>query len=311
MRKRDLAAINKTLDELTQDRLLYAKEHLRQRIEALDWLECHVLDSVEANDATPALDASSRSRAETLRAALESINEELYQCIRTEIRQSASAEGLLKAVASLHDDTTVARAEYAGYDDLDVLVSGVLRLDDPGDSVGDLAPEMVFYQPTPARDIFDLIRRLDLTEHDVLMDLGAGLGHMSLLAAICTPAQCVGIELEEVYVAAARNCALALKVGNATFLKADVRDADLSRGTVFYLYTPFNGSILDGVLGTLEREASQRFLRICTLGPCTARVAEEPWLETSDTLRADRVVVFHRKTPRQNDAVAFDATDAV
>ena len=47
-----------------------------------------------------------------------------------------------------------------------------------------MPPEMVAYQPTPARHAFDMIGRAGLREGDVLFDLGAGLGHVSMLAAI-------------------------------------------------------------------------------------------------------------------------------
>jgi predicted RNA methylase len=154
---------------------------------------------------------------------------------------------------------------------------------------------MVFYQPTPARHIFDLLRRTALSEQDVLVDFGSGLGHVPLLTAICTGARSLGVELEPSYVDAARRCAQALKLKNVSFIQQDVRAADLSSGTLFYLYTPFAGTILRRVLDSIRQEAARRAIRVCTFGPCTMTVAEERWLQIAGLLDADRINVFRSR----------------
>jgi len=141
-----------------------------------------------------------------------------------------------------------------------------------------LSAEMVAYQPTPARHIFDLIRHIQLTAQDVFVDLGSGLGHLALLIAICTDARCIGVELEPSYVACSVKIARELNLTKATFLALDAREADLSGGTVFYLYTPFRGAILRAVLDRLRLESVTREIRVCTFGPCTPIVAAESWL---------------------------------
>jgi hypothetical protein len=168
----------------------------------------------------------------------------------------------------------------------------VLAFEEPGEGIAALAPEMVFYQPTPARHIFEAIRRLPLEENDVLIDLGSGLGHVPLLAAVCSRARCVGIELEAAYVACAQRCATALNLAHAHFFHQDARAADFSDGTVFYLYTPFTGTLLRSVLQRLAQEATRRPIRLCTLGPCTAVVADETWLTPIGDVLADRISVF-------------------
>jgi hypothetical protein len=81
-----------------------------------------------------------------------------------------------------------------------------------------------------------------------------------------------------------------------TFAQQDARTADLAAGTVFYLYTPFLGTILRAVLDALRREAASRPIRICTFGPCTPIIAREPWLlETTGTLAEDRIAVFRTR----------------
>ena len=188
--------------------------------------------------------------------------------------------------------TEVNLANGESYDYLDDLISGVLQFRRPSVEVVHLPAEMVSYQPTPARHVFDLINRIALTERDLFIDLGSGLGHVPLLVSICTGARCIGIELEAAYVDCARDSAQALNLNNVTFIQRDVRQSDLSDGTVFYLYTPFTGTILQAVLNSLRREALSREIRICTFGPCTRIVAEEPWLKVYVKLEMDRIAIF-------------------
>jgi hypothetical protein len=83
-----------------------------------------------------------------------------------------------------------------------------------------------------------------------------------------------------------------LNLGRVTFVQGDVREADLSAGTVFYLYTPFEGAMLREVLDMLQAEAARREIRICTLGPCTAAVAQERWLQAAGSWEIHRPAVF-------------------
>jgi hypothetical protein len=178
------------------------------------------------------------------------------------------------------------------YDYLDELISGALQFEEPKGGYVQRDSDMVFYQPTPARHIFYMIALTALTASDVLVDLGSGLGHVPLLVSMCTGAFSVGIEVEASYVERARQCAQRLNLNRVKFIQQDARAADLSGGTVFYLYTPFTGSALRCVLNLLRREAATRRIRICTYGPCTSVVAEEPWLVATAAPATDRIAVF-------------------
>ena len=275
------------LKELEQDRSLHEPDQLRRRIEVLDRLETCLIHTPDGAESTLL------RQAQAISAELEAINEKLYQSIRRKIQQGAGDGGLYEwATVSSEVGRPLDQLNGVGYDYLDVLVSGTLQFDEPDESIASLAPEMVFYQPTPARYVFDLIRHAELKKGDVLIDLGSGLGHVSLLAAICTPAQCIGIELEAAYVACAKKSALALNVSNVTFIQQDARSADFANGTVFYLYTPFTGTILRDVLDRLKREAADREIRVCTLGPCTLIVEKEPWLHAMSTPEIDQLTIF-------------------
>lgn len=225
-----------------------------------------------------------QQRIGALRATFDALNDDFYSALRDEIRRGKAGPRLRRLLCE-------GRAEGDRYSALDDLVGGVLRLVDPG-SVAKLPPEMVFYQPTPARHIGELIERADIAERDVCIDLGSGLGHVPLLVSICTGAHGIGIEREAAYVDCARRCASALNVANVAFVRQDARDAQLSSGTVFYLYTPFTGSVLRSVLDALKREAATRAIRVCTYGPCTSTIAAERWLRADDPPSGDRVAVF-------------------
>jgi len=65
--------------------------------------------------------------------------------------------------------------------------------------------------------------RTQLTERDVFIDVGSGLGHVSLLASICAGTRCIGIEVEAAYVNCARQSAYELNLNNVTFIHRDAR----------------------------------------------------------------------------------------
>ncbi len=291
-----MLALRSLVVELERDRSLREPDRLRWRIEALDRLEAYLLGGHLPALGAQSIDAGICHRAKALAARLEAANFELYGAIRREIQRGAGPDVLLPWVnKSGRGYDTAGLAQGEGYDYLDELILGVLQFAEPGVGVVPLEAGMVFYQPTPARHIFDLIGRTALTCGDVLVDLGSGLGHVPLLASICTSARAIGIEREPAYIDCARRSAQGLNLNNVTFLRQDARTADLSAGTVFYLYTPFVGTILRSVLDSLRREAARRQIRICTFGPCTPSIAEEQWLEATGTLAADRIAVFYSR----------------
>jgi len=287
-------ALEALIGELERDRSLDEPDRVRRRIDALDRLEAYLLHGQDrTHDIESPMRTQLHDRARAMYARLEAINDRFYQAIRSEIQRGATPDWLHEQVIACSLDADAPGGVHEeGYDYLDVVVSGVLPFEEPDAEIAELATEMVFYQPTPARHVFDLIGRAALTERDVLVDLGSGLGHVALLISICTKARSIGIEREAAYVDRARQCALALNLSNTTFIRQDARQADFSCGTVFYLYTPFTGTILRSVLDSLRREAAGREIRIGTYGPCTAIVAGEPWLEVVGTVKAGRLALF-------------------
>jgi Histone methylation protein DOT1 len=263
--------LQELITQLEGDSFLFAPDQVRRRIDALDELDAHLGGS------GPDV-ASQDERVRVLRAKIEAANSEQYESVRREIRRGGRADALLRLLSDAGDP-----AAGLSYDYMDELVSGVLQLREP--DRGDVHPghEMVFYQPTPVRHILQMIRVSGLGADDVLVDLGSGLGHVALLATMLTGCVSYGIEVEEAYVACARECAESLGLGRVRFVQEDARIADFSAGTVFHLYTPFTGTMLANVLERLWSESARRPIRICMLGPCTSVVAEAPWLIASST----------------------------
>jgi hypothetical protein len=274
--------LDRLVAEFEADPSLVEPNALRRRITALDRLDTYFADS----DAAPISEI--HARAFSLRLRLEAANSAVYETIRSQVRQSPRGEEFLR----WFEIPKRPPSPGLGYDDLDELMSGVLQLREPAHPPAHPAAGMVFYQPTPARHILDLLAATCLSEVDVLVDLGSGLGHVPLMASLLTEARTIGIELEPEYVASARECARSLGLSRVRFLEQDARDADFSTGTVFYLYTPFTGSLLTTVLRKLERESQNRTFKVCTFGPCTSSVAGERWLTSTTAPDTDRITCF-------------------
>ena len=285
--------LKRLIAQLKADLTLFEPDHLRKRIEALDELDAYFGDTASAAHEVEVL-ASARA----IQTRLEAANAAIYQAIRSEVQRGGGSrqQGPLPDTFLRWIEICGKRKETSprglGYDCLDELISGVFQLREPVGAPVQPGPEEVFYQPTPVRHILRLIKVSGLSEADFLVDLGSGLGHVPLLTSILTGARSLGIESDAAYVASARECADSLGLGRVTFVQQDARDADLGAGTVFYLYTPFTGTLLQTMLGRLRDESAMRAIRVCTFGPCTLVAARETWLTACETPATDRVACF-------------------
>jgi len=271
---------------------LFQPEQLRERLIALDDLDAG-FGGIDSEDSTTCVDSRVHKRAKALRTQLEAANAELYQSVRSEIIRGGQPSLLLQLLQNpANQRETQISLPGLGYDCRDELFSGVLQLCEPSEQNLQLSPEMVAYQPTPVRHILELIASTAFSEDDIFVDLGSGLGHVPLLVSMVTDAQSLGIEVQATYVASARGCARSLHLNRVRFIPQDAREADLSSGTVFYLYSPFKGSILADVLSALRVESTRRSIQICSLGPCTRTVQGETWLQARTLPAMGRIAVF-------------------
>jgi hypothetical protein len=280
---------------LEADSSLFQPAQLRERLIALDDLDAG-FGGFDSEDFTRCRDSRIHKRAKALRIRLEAANAELYQSVRSDLVRGGQPRALLQWLQNLTSQSeSKIPLPGMGFDCRDELVSGVLQLREPSEPDLQRLPEMVPYQPTPVRHILNLIAATALAQEDVFVDLGSGLGHVPLLVSMVTGAQSSGIEVEAAYVASARECAQSLHLSRVRFIPQDARDADLSYGTVFYLYSPFKGSILADVLNALRMESTRRPIKICSLGPCTRTVANETWLKASALPDTGRITVFNSR----------------
>jgi SAM-dependent methyltransferase len=141
---------------------------------------------------------------------------------------------------------------------------------------------MWFYQPTPARIVLELAEKADFQPHDVFYDIGSGLGQVAILVHLLSQVWAKGVEFEPAYCDYARRCARELNLSQVAFINADARAADYSDGTAFFLYTPFEGKMLERVLEKIKDESVGRDIRLYTYGPCTLQVARQGRLERLD-----------------------------
>jgi hypothetical protein len=275
-----------------------------QRCDAIDRLELHLADFSNDHPADQAEHASAlHDQAIALCHRLQQMNAVVVQALRQDIETGRRLRGdlvreLQHYCAEPLENETDGNLEY---DALDVLVAGLLgtdRLldDDPAETVAEMIP----YQPTPARVILEIAKQTHLSPHDTFVDVGSGLGVVPTLVSLLSGAAAIGIEIQPSYCRHADECVRRLNLSNVRFICQDARQADLSVGTVFYMYTPFKGSMLQQVLERLHAEGLRRRIRLCTYGPILSEAVQQPWLpafERSQLVKGP-IAVFHSKPTR-------------
>ncbi|MEE8303404.1 MAG: hypothetical protein V3S24_13325 [Candidatus Tectomicrobia bacterium] len=262
---------------------LYAAGNLSARAVALDAIQqVYQLLQLHQRDAQWGRYLRTlRQQARTLEERLRQAEGDFFQTLRCQIR---SGEHSAETLRRLFDRHTRYRPDrlgqvHRGYDTLDALIQGLIRAEQAPATVQHRDIDMIAYEPTPARVILALVDQVQLTADDVFYDLGAGLGHVSILVHLMTRAAARGVEIEAAYCRHAQRCAEELGLSQQVrFLNFDARDVDYTDGTVFFMYTPFTGKLLDAVLATLARQARHRPITLCTYGACTFEVARQPWL---------------------------------
>ena len=249
----------------------------------MDDIEFHITECVHAlnKGGSPETINESIQRAEKVKYRLEAINTKMFEKLRDEISQGKHrGEGLIQLVNKHIDQyfDDFPEPGMVGYDHLDIFINGLLSYRDMPAETKDREPEMVFYQKTPARIIFDLVKRTAFHPGDVFFDLGSGLGQVTMLVNLLSSVKSIGIEYEPAYCHYARTCAADLKLRHVSFINEDARNTDFSAGTVFFMYTPFGGEMLHDVLCKLYAESGKRRIRIFSFGSCTHEIAQLHWL---------------------------------
>ncbi|WP_162902905.1 class I SAM-dependent methyltransferase [Taibaiella koreensis] len=264
---------------------LEAPRHFSGRAAAIDFLEFHVLDRMESLNTPishPELIAL-KDEALRIKAKLEQVDKALFRGLREAIcnRKYTPATFLQTVNDYLGAERILdlTQSKEPGYDEMDFFFNALLSEQILPEVHSERETGMVFYQKTPARVILQLTQQAAFSKNDVFFDLGSGLGQVCILVHLLTGVPATGIEYEPACCRYATVCAQQLDLPAVTFINQDARKADYSGGTVFFMYTPFEGGMLQQVLLLLKHEAARRAIRIFTYGPCSVVIAAQSWLD--------------------------------
>lgn len=278
--------IQSYIKAVENDISLSEERNFEHRVESLDLMEFQVFDKIGdllSKSTQKETLLLLKARAEKLKYDLGKIDFNLFQKLREKIRTQKYAGEKFKNLIGKYFDFDLEDADHqqeAGYDNLDIFINGLLCFDAMPEQTKALEPGMVFYQKTPARIIFELVEKAGFNKDDVFFDLGSGLGQVGILVNLLAGIKTIGVEFEPAFYKYARNCAMQLNLTDVSFINVDARRADYSAGTIFFMYTPFNGEIMEAVLTRLKQESLSRKIKVITYGPCSAQIALQSWLHS-------------------------------
>jgi hypothetical protein len=166
------------------------------------------------------------------------------------------------------------------YRDRDVWTDELLGLPEPPPDIPDLPRGAVPYLTAGVEEILTMVREAPLRSDDELVDLGSGLGRVVILAHLLSGARARGIEIQRPLVEGAIDCCRRLGLaGSLPFVHGDAAGVELD-GSVFFLYSPFNGETLTRVMRRLEAVARRRPIVVCAVG---LEFPTERWLQPRRT----------------------------
>jgi SAM-dependent methyltransferase len=191
----------------------------------------------------------------------------------------ASAANMRSALEGGLRDARAFRAALADVAaaDRDTWVDRALGLPEPPTDGPELPRGCVPYLPCSVDTLLRAIDSAAITESDVFVDVGSGLGRALTLVHLLTGASAVGLEIQPALVRESRKLASRLQLTRVTTLEGDASAlvSSLPRGSVWLLYCPFSGQRLSEFLARLEPLARAEPLRICGVDLADL---ECPWL---------------------------------
>jgi hypothetical protein len=271
------------IDIIVKNEKLFVEKNFILRTQAIDDIEFHVIDRVqfvaESADSVDQLN-NVKQYAEKIRSQLEEVNTKMFQKLRAQISLGGYRGKVLMNLMNEYlgqPQDSVLQHE-TGYDHLDLFLNGLLTDRNLPAETKERETGMIYYQKTPARIIFELIKKAAFQPGDVFYDLGSGLGQVVILVNLFTAVVSKGVEFEPAYCNYAKASAADLDLSLVDFINADARYADYASGTVFFMYTPFAGEMFRDVLCKLYAEAKKRKIRIFSYGSSTSEMASQHWL---------------------------------
>lgn len=144
------------------------------------------------------------------------------------------------------------------------------------------------YSMTSYPAIVSVLRRVQPTPNDVLVDLGCGMGRVLACAARLPMREVVGVEMSEALCAIAQRNARKLRKGKTPIriICGKAQAFDFSHTTILYMYNPFGRETLQQVLRDLVSswKGTARVIRICYVNP----VHEDVFAQFDQLERFDR-----------------------
>lgn len=287
--------IRSDIQAIEDDADIYDEIHFGIRADTIDFIDFHIINRIEGLLPTTAPKTEFellKQRAEKAKRRLEEIDDALFKRIRERISSGDCTGAAFKATIRKYVDEDISPPNKIGYDNLDAFINGLLTNQPLPEATIERQPEMVFYQQTPARVIFELAEWAQPTADDVFFDIGSGLGQVAILINLLTGAKTRGIEYEPAYCNYAAACSSKLNLADVRFINTTAQNGDYAEGTIFFMYTPFQGAMLQEVLDILQKESLNRPIRIFTYGPCSPHVARQSWLSCTNGPADDIYVLY-------------------
>jgi SAM-dependent methyltransferase len=164
----------------------------------------------------------------------------------------------------------------------------------------------VHYAPTPYRNIFRLLRAVDLNIDDCFLDLGCGMGRAVFVASVLGARKSIGVEVENSLLDQAKNNYLKsnLATRDIEFVHVNAQDFTNYECSVLFMYHPFGEKTLRDVLRNISAARSKSHrppLRIIYVNPVyDAILSQADWLKPIGRLPGVKYGL--------SKAVNFDAT---
>jgi SAM-dependent methyltransferase len=127
-------------------------------------------------------------------------------------------------------------------------------------------PEQYAYEGTSYDSIRQFLSNVDITQHDVIYDLGCGYGRFIFYGALLYDATFRGIEIVPERIAYAEAIRRRLGLNNVRLLLGNVLNHSWSDGTIFFLFNPFTAETMNRVIERLYSISLVRKITILSWG---------------------------------------------
>lgn len=257
---------------------------MREAAEEADFVTCRSMTRF-------AREARERARALTparRRDALAALDDLAAVVATREVALVADLSGRvrrgLRGAALVEACTTIAgpiEAEHLGDTPFDALLERLLGTDGRFDGTPAREEGLIHYDPSPASVVVALYEAGYFAAGERFVDIGSGIGRVTVLGALLGQGEVVGLELDASLVVVADEAARSLG-SPARHVAGDARAFAFRGFTRAFLGAPFVGPVLDAVLQRLHEAAVPE---LASWGPSTPQIARNEGFRALDPAR--------------------------